>query len=135
MSWVATDSAGNEGFPHGPNPVGQIVYTESGRMGVHQMNPRAELPDVSDLAPVDAARRLMTVFAAYYGTYTVDESAGTVIHHVEGVSDPTLVGTDQVRQFEFINNDRLQLIAVANNEALREIGAGGTNVLIWERVH
>ena len=135
VSWVATDSAGNEGYPHGPNPIGQLVYTESGRMGVHQMNPRAELPDVSGLTPIEAARRLISVFAAYYGTYTVDESAGTVTHHVEGISDPTLVGTDQMRQFEFINNDRLQLIAVADNEALREIGAAGSNVLIWERVH
>ena len=133
-SWVATDSAGNEGYPHGPNPIGQIVYTESGRVGVHLMNPRAELPDISGLTPIEAARRFATVFAAYYGTYTVDESAGTVTHHLEGVYDPTLVGSDQVRQFEFINDDRLHLIAVADNEAQREIGAAGSNVLIWERV-
>ena len=134
MSWVVTDSAGNERYPHGPNPVGQLVYTESGRMGVHQMNPRASYRMFSGLTPVEAARRLATVFAAYYGTYTVDESAGTVTHHLEGVSDPTLIGSDQVRQFEFIGDDRLLLTAVLDNEIARELSAAGTGLLTWERV-
>ncbi len=103
-------------------------------MGVHQMNPQADLPDVSGLTPVGAARRLATVFAAYYGTYPVDAVAGTVTHHLEGVSDPTLIGTDQVRQFRFIGDDRLLLTAVIDSEIAREIGAAGTGLLTWERV-
>ena len=134
LSWVVTDPEGNERYPHGRNAAGQLVYTESGRVGVHQLNPQAELPDVSGLTPAEAARRLATVFAAYFGTYTVDESAGIVTHHLEGVSDPTLIGTAQVRQFEFIGDDRLLLTAVLDNEIARELGAAGTGLLTWERV-
>ena len=34
-SWVLTDGAGHESQPYGPEAIGQIVYTESGRTGVH----------------------------------------------------------------------------------------------------
>ena len=38
-------------------------------------------------------------FLAYFGTYTVDEKAGVVVHHVEGASFPNWIGTDQRREF------------------------------------
>ena len=79
--------------------------------------------------------QFVTTFFAYYGTYTVDESAGTVTHQLEGAMDPTYVGTDQVRQFEFVGDDRLLLTAIIDNELTREIGSVGTNVLTWERIH
>ncbi len=133
-SWVLTDAGGNESQPYGPDAVGQIVYTDSGRMGVHQMRPNADLPDVSGLGPNEALARMATTFFAYYGTYTVDEIAGPVTHHLEGAMDPTSVGTDQVRQFEFVDNDTLRLTAIVDDPLTREIGASGTNVLIWKRV-
>ena len=78
-------------------------------MALHQMNPNAELPDVSGLPPSLALARFAASFFAYYGTYTVDELAGTVTHHLEGAMHPTYVGTDQVRQFKFVGDDRLLL--------------------------
>ena len=103
-------------------------------MAFHQMNPDADLPDVSGLTPSEALGRIATTFFAYYGTYTVDEGSGTVTHHLEGALDPTWVGTDQVREFEFVGDDRLLLSVTLDNELARELGAAGTNVLTWERV-
>ena len=134
VSWVMTDTDGNESYPYGPEAVGQIVYTETGRVAVHQMNPDAELPDVAGLTPSEALARIATTFFAYYGTYTVDESAGTVTHHLEGAMEPTWVGTDQVREFEFVGDDRLILLVTQDNELARSVGAAGTNVVAWERV-
>lgn len=47
-------------------------------------------------------------YAGYFGTYTVDEARGTVIHHVEGGSLPEYTGTDQVRPIR-IDGDRLEI--------------------------
>jgi hypothetical protein len=49
-------------------------------------------------------------YFAYFGTFTVDEAAGAVIHHVEGSAFPNLVGTQQVRQCSF-DGGRLSLVA------------------------
>ena len=47
-------------------------------------------------------------YFGYFGTYTVDEKAGTVTHHIEGASDPDYVGTDQ-RRFIAWQGNRLIL--------------------------
>ena len=134
QSLVTTDAGGNESHPYGPEAIGQIVYTESGRVGVHLMRPNAILPDVSSLTPTEALAQFATTFFAYYGTYTVDESAGTVTHHLEGAMDQTYMGTDQVRGFEFVGDDTLLLTAINDDELAREAGLNGTSVLTWERV-
>jgi Lipocalin-like domain len=37
-------------------------------------------------------------YAAYYGTYSVDELAGVITHHVDASMFPNWVGTDQRRE-------------------------------------
>jgi len=63
-------------------------------------------------------------YFGYFGTFTVDESAKTVTHHIEGGSFPNLVGTEQVRNYCFQEN-RLSLGASAMNAARRAIVFGG----------
>ena len=134
QSVVTTDVGGNRTTPYGRSPIGQIVYTDTGRMGVHQMNPDAELPDFSGLTPSVALARFAGTFFAYWGTYTIDARAETVTHHLEGAMDQTYIGTDQVRQFEFVGDDTLLLTAVIDDELTREAGLSGTTVLTWERI-
>jgi len=73
-------------------------------------------------------------YIAYYGTYTIDRKAGTVIHHLTDSMLPGSRGIDNVRYFEFQGDDHL-LLRVA------EDGKGGllprkdtTNKLLWERI-
>jgi hypothetical protein len=54
-----------------------------------------------DNAPEEELRNAVTGIVAYFGSYEVDESAHTVIHHVEASLFPSWVGTDLKRNFEF----------------------------------
>ncbi len=80
----------------------------SAQLGCAQMR-LSDLGDPGDLSPEDVRRHLSRRHLSYYGTYTVDEAAQTVTHHVEGSSNVRMVGTDQVRSFVFEGNDRIVL--------------------------
>jgi hypothetical protein len=60
-------------------------------------------------------------YFGYFGTYTIDEQAGTVVHHIEGSWFPNLMGTDQIRHFRF-EEERIVL------DADTEWGAGTDRV-------
>lgn len=62
-------------------------------------------------------------YVGYFGTYTIDEKASTVTHHVEGASFPNFVGTNQVRHYRF-EGDRLILQADT---------ASGHATIVWKR--
>jgi hypothetical protein len=64
----------------------------------------------------------------YYGSYTVDEQARTVTHHVQGCSFPNYIGTDLKRLFN-LSGDRLSLNTVPEVEGGEEV----TFFLVWER--
>jgi hypothetical protein len=63
-------------------------------------------------------------YVSYFGSFTVQESDGTVTHHVEGATFSNWIGTDLVRNFIFQGNT-LTLSLVAPN--------GSAHQLIWER--
>jgi hypothetical protein len=108
VDWRATDQAGSVRFPYGEDAQGQITYTSNGRMSAHLMRP----PD----DPADAPPQHLS----YWGRFSVQVEAGTVTHHVVGSDQSNWIGSDQVRQFEFVGHDRLILSL-------------GTNRLTWER--
>jgi hypothetical protein len=105
----------------GENPIGRIYYDRAGRMGalLHpaQRKPLPESPTADDY------RELVRGVQAYFGTYTVDESAGTVTHHIEGGLQPQEIGGERVRWYEFVG-DRLHLKTSQNAAA----------PLVWERL-
>ena len=57
------------------------------------------------------------------------------MHRIEGSNAPDWIGSDQVRQYQFLGANRLQLTASVEGDASAEAaGAGGSNVLVWDRV-
>jgi hypothetical protein len=78
--------------PIGPNPVGQIMYSEDGHMTAHLL-PGGE--------PRDPSWR---DYIGYFGRFSVDPGKGVVTHHVVGASDKPMIGTDQPRHFTFEGN-------------------------------
>ena len=78
VSWQVTDAEGQTTYPFGPNPQGQIVYTETKQMSAQIMNPERRVEDVSGSDENDVIGRVARTFFAYYGTYSVDAAAGTV---------------------------------------------------------
>ena len=109
VDWRTVDDAGVVRFPYGEEAQGQISYALNGRMSAHLMRPPE---DPSDAPPQHLA---------YWGRFSVDESAGTVTHHVIGADRPNWIGSDQVRGYEFLGNGLMVLSL-------------GSNRLTWERV-
>lgn len=103
---------------------GQITYDASGRMSAHLMHSSntADASPQTDELRAAAFRR----YLGYYGPFVVDTAGGTVTHLVEGSSNPSWVGTKQLRYFELSSdNARLTL-------SLRD-GARTTQSLVWKR--
>jgi len=129
-------TTGDVGHPYSTHPVGRITYDAAGRMSAILMNPDRERVGGSSsggsiaatrLASAEDMRAMLSGFIAYFGTFDVDESAKTVIHHVEACLIPSWVGTDLRRAYEFEGNDQLTLSAdlaqiVARIVWKREVG-------------
>ena len=103
---------------------GQITYDASGRMSAHLMHSsnKADASPQTDELRATAFRR----YLGYYGPFLVDSRGGTVTHIVEGSSNPSWVGTKQLRYFD-LSADNAQLTL-----SLRD-GARTTQSLIWKR--
>ena len=103
---------GSIDYPLGPDAVGQIVYTDSGRMSAQLMRPGQPHFQGNNArqGTDEEIRTAYDNFASYYGSFRIDAEAGAVIHEVEGSSFPNMIGTDQVRYYR-IEGDRLHLEA------------------------
>ena len=103
---------------------GQITYAASGRMSAHLMHSsnKADASPATDELRAAAFRR----YLGYYGPFVVDTAAGTVTHLVEGSSNPSWVGSKQLRYFQ-LSPDGAQLTL-----SLRD-GARTTHSLVWKR--
>ena len=109
----------------GPYDRGQISYDPSGRMSAHLMhstNKSDQTPQTDD-ARAGAYRR----YLGYYGPFVVDESKGIVTHIVDGSSNPSWVGSRQVRYYE-LSPDNAQLTL-----SLRDSSGRTTQSLVWKR--
>jgi hypothetical protein len=106
---------------HGDEPTGRIAYDSAGRMWA-MLLPPGRAPLTQSSSP-EEYRATMRGVVAYYGTYTVDEDTGRVIHHVEAASNPAWVGDDFVRWYRFDGGN-----------LLISLNPGFDNPLLWERL-
>jgi hypothetical protein len=120
-------------YPWGKNPFGRLLYDEAGRVFVQLMNPgRRSVGGISNRgaaaaiasSSADDMRAMLTGFNAYYGTFDVDQAAGTVIHHLQSALIPSWVGTDQRRRYEFSAAGELIILNTAS---------GADYKLVWQR--
>jgi hypothetical protein len=81
------------------------------------------------LATPEQAKAAFTGYGAYFGTYTVDERAGLVVHHVQGSLIPNWEGSEQRRRFT-ICGDKL----VLEPPAIQAAGQQRTRRLTWQRL-
>ena len=115
---------------YGPSPVGRLIYDARGRMSVHIADPRRpRFVSPDRLLATDAeVRAAFDGYFGYFGTYSVDERAGTMTHHVEGAAFPNYAGTDQTRQLT-IEADRLELAT----PPIARAGERATFHVVWRR--
>lgn len=104
---------------------GQISYDASGRMSAHLMNSAntAETAPQTDELRAAAYRR----YLGYYGPFVVDEGKGIVTHIVDGSSNPSWVGSRQVRHYA-LSADNAQLTLM-----LKDANGRVTQSLVWKR--
>ncbi len=76
--------------------AGTLLYTRDGHMSVQIMAPEAKSEPES--GPVAYEK---DGYEAYFGTYTIDEKAKSVTHHVEGALVRTLIGQNLTRMYQF----------------------------------
>ena len=116
-------------FPFGKDAKGMLSYDAHGNMSVHLM--RAERPNFQseDLGLAEGAEMESAFrgYIAYFGTYSVDQQAETVTHHLKGCVFPNWTGTSQVRHYAF---DKGNLIL--STPPIVEDGVAKTHRLIWK---
>jgi Lipocalin-like domain len=104
----------------GANPKGYIFYAASGEMAA-QIAPDRVNPMAGATPTAEEAKAALADYVAYFGTWSLDERAGTVTHHRVASVQPGPL-TDYVRTYEF-KGDRL---------ILRPVGT--TQEVVWERM-
>jgi hypothetical protein len=107
-------------WDRGPDPKGMIYYGPHGEMAV-QVAPDIRRKRAGAVMTAEEAKIALTDYIAYFGTYTIDERAGTVTHHRQDSIQPGDSG-DLVRRYE-LNGDRLILR-----------GVDSTLEVSWERI-
>ena len=108
-----------------PPPRGYLAYDPAGYMSL-----AIEWPNRPRFAPGpltgEAARTALNGFTAYFGSFGVNEAAGTITHQTLGALDPRVSGTDVVERFSLAGH-RLALRAPA-------APSGAHQTLAWERL-
>lgn len=127
------DGSGKRVVPldFGAEPVGMLMYDSAGHMQAQagrRGRPRLETEDVHR-APAEQAKAAFTGYAAYFGTYEVNERESIVIHHVEGSMLPNWEGGDQRRKFTLVG-DKL----ILEPPAFQAKGESRSRRLTWQRV-
>jgi Lipocalin-like domain len=114
-SWTEIRPDGTADFPLGIAAHGQNLYTPDGHVAAQLIKAdRATFASEHwrDASDAEGARAFKEYFG-YFGTFSIDPEKQALIHHIEGAWFPNLLGTDQVRIFQFVDN---QLVLDADTE-------------------
>ena len=103
--------------PYGGHGIGRVTFTADGRMMSVVCDGRRELPQ-------GASRD----YNSYCGNYTFDGTC--LVTRVDAASDPSRIGSDQVRGVRILDDDRIVLIPPS-----RQTQAGEEHrELTWQRL-
>jgi hypothetical protein len=101
---------------------GYLAYDPSGYMGISMEH--AGRKRFAGRPTPDDVRAALDSFTAYFGSFAVNDAAGTITHQTLGALQPRISGTDLTSRFTLAGNRlTLRSAAGANEEALT-----------WERV-
>ena len=124
-------SDGRITYPYGAEPGGMLVYDgHGGFAGQIMAQGRPSFATGNLLKGSDEeVRAAFEGYVAYYGSYTVNEEENLMFHRVEGSFFPNWIGEHQVREFEFMEDGRLELRTLPIKGSRADL----TVVLLWER--
>ena len=111
-----------------PGQTGFIVYTASGHVMVHMMQPYRRRYVSASPTPEETMAAYRS-YNSYFGPYTVNESGQSVVHHLAGANNPGFVGTDFPRFIE-VSGRRLILKTPITKTGDSEV----QSTITWERL-
>ncbi len=123
---------GTISHPMGKKSIGLLIY-EPNHMAVQIMNPeRKAFRSMSQYNGTDTEiRSAFEGYMAYFGKYSIDEDKKIIYHHVDVSLFPNWIAGDQIRHYEFSdNNTRLSL----RTQPIEAKKGTITGYLFWEKV-
>jgi hypothetical protein len=112
-----------------PGMTGFLVYTASGHVMVHMMDPYRRR-NVGESPTPDETMATYRTYTSYFGPYTVNEAGGFVVHHLTAAFNSGVEGTDFQRFIAF-SGKRLILKPPATTDGN---GQRVQTALVWERL-
>lgn len=117
-------------------PKGLLIYDRTGHVAA-QLSRQGrtvemiseECSEAAKIRGTNDTAQTVLGYDAYFGTFTVNEKEGFVVHHLESALFPGDVGKDIKRNFS-LSGDRLKL----NFNTTTGEGKAVTRTLIWERM-
>ena len=94
--WTTT----GEHVSSNPGQTGYIVYTASGYMMVHLMQPDHKRYAGTQPTSEETLNAIRT-YGSYFGPFTVHDDQGYVVHHRVGIINPGQIDSDAQRFYEF----------------------------------
>src|SRR3954466_1684800 len=93
VRWEEHSPDGTVTYPLGNDAVGQIMYDGEDRISAQLMRKDQARFESDDWREASAAEKAdaWSDYFGYFGTYTIDERARKVTHHIEGSWFPNLV--------------------------------------------
>ena len=112
-----------------PGMTGFLVYTASGHVMVHMMQPYRRR-NVGEAPTPEETMATYRSYTSYFGPYTVNEGGGYVVHHLTSAFNSGAPGTDFQRFIEF-SGKRLTLRPPVTKD---RSGDTWQMTLTWERL-
>lgn len=113
----------------GRHARGYIIYTSTGQVCAMLANSERPRWASSDRPTEAEALTIAENMVAYCGTYSVDEAAGFILHHIEIDLSPNRTGTDRKRFFTLSGNSLILRPAPPLPDGVQEW------TVAWERVN
>jgi len=129
--WEFTDgSTGRTSLPWKGRARGEFRFDANGGAAVQIMREDRPLesapggPSWAESLSAEERRRTLDGYLAYWGTYSVDEAAKTLLLHLDGSLRPGWVGGNQERRFEFsADGSEMTLYYIVEQGTHRLIGS------------
>lgn len=117
-------------------PRGVLIYDRYGHVAAQLSRPGrtvemlgVECREAEKVQGTNDTAQTILGYDAYFGTYTVDATAGMVTHHLDSALFPGDVGKDIKRQFS-ISGD---MLTIRFHTTLRD-GSAVVRTLVWARM-
>lgn len=125
LASIVRHAANGEELSRNEESTGFIMYDPAGYMGVVIQGADRQPATGRPATPEDGLAAYRS-YTAYFGTFSVDDEAGAVTHHLRASMNPNAAGADYVRKYEF-SDDTLTLQPPAGAD-------GGTVLLTWRKL-